>query len=63
MTSLCVVRPRVIGVDAFPVMSIVSHVESVFPKFGLVTQEMIASQPTVTNHAKPLKVGAKFARL
>ena len=56
-------RPRVISVDAFQVMTIVPHLESAFPTFGSVTQEMIASQATVTNHAKQLKLSAKIARL
>ena len=63
MTSLYVVRPRVISVDAFQVMTIVPHLESAFPTFGSVTQEMIATKATVTNHAKQLKFGAKIARL
>ena len=52
MTSLHVMQRRVISVDAFQVMTIVLYLESAFPAFGLVTQEMIASQATVTNHAK-----------
>ena len=63
MTSLYVVLPRVISVDAFQVMTIVLHLENVFPTFGSVTQEMIASQATVTKHAKQLQLGAKNARL
>ena len=56
-------RPRVISVDAFQVMTIVPHLESAFPTFGSVTQEMIASQATVMNHAKQLKLSAKIVRL
>ena len=37
-----VVRHRVISVDAFQVMTIVPHLESAFPTFGSVTQEMTA---------------------
>jgi len=50
-------------VDAFQVMTIVTHLESAFPTFGSVTQEMIATKATATNHAKQLKVSAKIARL
>jgi len=53
----------VISVDAFQVMTIIPNRESAFPTFGSVTQEMIVSQATVTNHAKQLKFGAKIARL
>jgi len=63
MTSLYVMRRRVICVDAFQVMTIVLHLESAFPTFGLVTEAMIASQVTVTNHVKQLKFSANYARL
>ena len=53
----------VISVDAFQVMTIVAHLESAFQTFGSVTQEMIVSLATVTNHAKQLQLGAKNARL
>jgi len=35
MTSLYVVRPRVVSVDALHVMTIVSHLKSAFPTFGI----------------------------
>jgi len=56
-------RHWVISADAFQVMTIVPYLESAFPKFGLVTQKMIATQATVTNHVKQLKFGAKIVRL
>ena len=46
--------------DAFQVMTIVPHLESAFPTFGSVTQEMIATKATVTNHAKQLKLSVKI---
>ena len=63
MTNLYVVRPRVMSVDAFQEVTIVPHLESAFRKVGSVTQEMIASQAAVTNHAKQLKFDAEISRL
>ena len=63
MTSLYAVPSKVISVDAFQVMKTVPHLENAFPTFGSVTQEMIAIQAAVTNHAKQFKLSAKIARL
>jgi len=59
---LCCVT-RVISVDAFQIMTIVAQLESVFPTFGSVRQEMIVPQAIATNHVKQLKLVGKISRL